>query len=584
MLTCRAEPGMRGKMIMDLMKIPFSYPGSYMAISYCPENYRGEKNAGGIYLRSLHTTIITPFICRLSFVNGNDQELQYEYEEVEDELVFMIPHGSLRACFADDKTLVFHLEAETDIVLDFLAERSVFNYAFPVEINHDQKAIIIKSFKNGRNYLLYASECTAEIHEDWDGQSSHYCRIRIKRGKGDGNFYIEELDNDWDGTVKAIHYENVRNRVRNRFQLFYDDMPSVPPKYESARKQAAYVNWESYIRPCGYLHRTAMLMSKNWMSKVWSWDHCFNAIALSYGRPQEAWDQFMLMFDYQDSDGRLPDSVGDSVLDWNYCKPPIHGWALSRMMKHMTLIKEQQEEAYDKLSKWTDWWLTFRDQDHNGLCEYTHGNDSGWDNSTAFKELPPVESPDLQAFLVIQMEELSLLAGRLGDTDSQRSWIGKSEKLLDQMLQSGFDADGYPVVRRAYTGEVVQNRSLLPYVSIILGKKLPEKSQRAIVEVLKGQFLTEWGLATEAPDSEDYVADGYWRGPIWAPSTMLILDGLHQCGEDALVKDIAERFAEMFMKSGSAENYDAKTGKGLRDQAYTWTSSAFLVMSHEYLA
>ena len=64
---------------------------------------------------------------------------------------------------------------------------------------------------------------------------------------------------------------------------------------------------------------------------------------------------------------------------------------------------------------------------------------------------------------------------------------------------------------------------------------------------------------------------------------MLILDGLHQCGEDALVKDIAERFAEMFMKSGSAENYDAKTGKGLRDQAYTWTSSAFLVMSHEYL-
>lgn len=33
-----------------------------------------------------------------------------------------------------------------------------------------------------------------------------------------------------------------------------------------------------------------------------------------------------------------------------------------------------------------------------------------------------------------------------------------------------------------------------------------------------------------------------------------------------------------------AENFDALTGKPLRDQAYTWTASVFLVLAHEYLA
>ena len=83
----------------------------------------------------------------------------------------------------------------------------------------------------------------------------------------------------------------------------------------------------------------------------------------------------------------------------------------------MHLDKDQEYEAYQGLSKWTEWWLNYRDQDHDGLCEYTHGNDSGWDNSTVFHELPPVTSPDLATFLIIQMEELANLADAIGRTE-----------------------------------------------------------------------------------------------------------------------------------------------------------------------
>ena len=96
-------------------------------------------------------------------------------------------------------------------------------------------------------------------------------------------------------------------------------------------------------------------------------------------------------------------------------------------------------------------------------------------------------------------------------------------------------------------------------------------------------FRSEHGFATEALNSPDYLSDGYWRGPIWAPSTMLITDGLFRCGEKALARDTARRFADMVSASGFAENFDAVTGAGLRDRAYTWTASAFLAMAHEYL-
>ena len=39
----------------------------------------------------------------------------------------------------------------------------------------------------------------------------------------------------------------------------------------------------------------------------------------------------------------------------------------------------------------------------------------------------------------------------------------------------------------------------------------------------------------------------------------------------------------MVRTSGFAENFDAVSGEGLRDRAYTWTASAFLAMAHEYL-
>ena len=79
------------------------------------------------------------------------------------------------------------------------------------------------------------------------------------------------------------------------------------------------------------------------------------------------------------------------------------------------------------------------------------------------------------------------------------------------------------------------------------------------------------------------MPDGYWRGPIWAPPMMFIIEGLRRGGETAFAAELAERFCKVCEKSGFAENFDANTGAGLRDRAYTWTSSVFLILANGYL-
>jgi glycogen debranching enzyme len=94
-----------------------------------------------------------------------------------------------------------------------------------------------------------------------------------------------------------------------------------------------------------------------------------------------------------------------------------------------------------------------------------------------------------------------------------------------------------------------------------------------------GGWITGWGPATENPASPLYEADGYWRGPIWAPTTLLLWDGLIQQGEARLARDIARRFCALCEKSGMAENFDASSGAGLRDRAFAWTSAVYLWLS-----
>ncbi|MBC8010248.1 MAG: hypothetical protein H7067_09135, partial [Burkholderiales bacterium] len=129
-----------------------------------------------------------------------------------------------------------------------------------------------------------------------------------------------------------------------------------------------------------------------------------------------------------------------------------------------------------------------------------------------------------------------------------------------------------------------ESDSLIPFMPLLLGERLPAEIRQKLIAGLRrpGRLITPYGLATESPRSPLYQSDGYWRGPVWAPSTVLMACALRDCGESALAADIARRFARTCTQSGLAENFDALTGRGLCEPAHTWTASGFLVLASDY--
>ncbi|MET7331082.1 hypothetical protein [Nonomuraea sp. NPDC005650] len=380
---------------------------------------------------------------------------------------------------------------------------------------------------------------------------------------GEWEIAIEEYETARAPYAATDPFDQVVKAARAEFDAFTEAVAPWRGDRTPAAELACYVLWSATVRPAGFVTRPAVLMSKHWMDKVWSWDHCFNALALAEGLPGLAWDQFRLPFDHQDAAGALPDSVTHSEILYNFVKPPIHGWAL----RHLP----PAADVYPLLERWTTFWLEARRAPGRELPHYQHGNDSGWDNATTFDPERVVETADLAAFLVLQLRELARLAP---DPGASARWNARADRMRDALLAELWDGERF-VARGVLSGRTWSSSSLLDLMPIVLGEELPHPVRAALAARIE-RHLTAFGPATELPGSPHYLDDGYWRGPIWAPSTVLIEDGLRRAGYPDLADEISARFRALCEASGFAENFDARTGEGLRDRAYTWTASAYL--------
>jgi glycogen debranching enzyme len=434
-------------------------------------------------------------------------------------------------------------------------------------------------------YTLWPQVGNLEVSGRWNGiGTDHPVAVFSPDSTSDiSEGEIDTYESEWTPQETIASFESGLQSVKDEYQRWLQRMPAVSTEFGPGAELAAYIDWSAVVAPKGYLDRPTMLMSKNWMAMVWSWDHGFNAMAAADKDPELAWQQFMVLFDNQEANGALPDGMRENFRLYTYSKPPIHGWFLAWMMRHGQFSDEKHlREAYGPLVKWTEWYFRYQDSNHNGLPEYSQGNDSGWDNSTVFLKGVPVETPDLSAFLVLQMDTLATIAEKLGKQDEAKEWHKRSQTLLAQLLDRFWKGDHFVAIR-AVDDSVVDSDSLLLYIPIILGNKLPFDVQQKLVSGLMrpGRFRTAHGFATEALTSPFYTPDGYWRGPIWAPSSMLLAEGLDSMGQKKIAHDLRKDFCEMAQKSGMAENYDANTGRGLRDPAYTWTSSVYLIFAHQ---
>ncbi|MFD0693113.1 amylo-alpha-1,6-glucosidase [Paenibacillus sp. GCM10027628] len=556
-------------MLFQLSEVPFSRFGSFLAVTESASNGQDQ----GIYIKSVRGGDEKSGLLFRMEATWEGLAVPYGYQVTPALLELETDWGRIAISFLEHD--VIRIQGQ-GIGLRLIVVNDTYDYAIPMG-----NFIELNSYSKERRYALQMRHGQIEMDAPWEHSRCRsitfdICPVEEKDS-------MELLIHEYEVVPRSDFQECASNSAEAHFQSYLAKTPTCPPEYQEARELAAYITWSCVVEPEGYLPRRAMYMSKNWMTNIWSWDHCFNTMALVHNDPELAWDQFMIFFDRQHESGMLADFMNDKYALWNGCKPPIHGWTLAWMMKQTDWITDERvQDVYEPLARWTNFWFRYRDTDHDGIPAYNHGNDSGWDNSTIFHLGVPLESPDLCAFLVLQMDVLGQLAQKLGLHDEASRWNQRSEEMLQAMLKHFWNGEAFEarlsVSRKPSVGD-----SLQLFLPIVLGSRLPEDVVKKLLIGLKqqGRFLTEHGFATESVSSEFYKADGYWRGPIWAPSTMLIVEGLKACGEHEFALDIAERFCRMAAKSGMAENYDAQTGEGLRDRAFTWTSSVFLILANE---
>ncbi|MBC8078945.1 MAG: hypothetical protein H7X86_01280 [Gorillibacterium sp.] len=397
-----------------------------------------------------------------------------------------------------------------------------------------------------------------------------------------------ELDLEYPKADPVNDLEEAKHQFEGFRESFRQTMTS-PAEYREAVETAVYVLWSSVVEPEGKIKRPAMLMSKNWMTNVWSWDHCFNALALARPNPNLAWDQMQVVFDHQLPNGQLPDYVNHAEALASFTKAPIHGWAYMLLVeKGFELSSDKALLVYEQLSRWTDWWFSYRDSDRDGICQYNHGFDGCWDNASVFDAGIPIESPDLTAYLLLQMAMLERLAHALNRTEVAKLWNTRYLLTMEKFIEHSWDEGNRQFFTLQTAKQIqVESGSLINWMPVVLGDRLPKRIWSSIVTALsdESQFLTQTGLATESRSSSSYSdGDSYWRGPTWAPVVYMVVDGLRRGGEQELARTIAHRFCQTVKESGAMyENYESSTGQGLSDPAYTWTASVFLLLLDEYL-
>ncbi|WP_299745746.1 amylo-alpha-1,6-glucosidase [uncultured Rossellomorea sp.] len=567
---------------MDIKVTPMSHFGSYMALTY-QESEVPEKK--GIYVNSVrgkskqHQNALKI----IPTVNGIPVEYTYKADEFKISLSF--DGGELQLCFEDSERIFAKGTGENvGLTLD---TQPVFNFEYNYLLgNTGEEFCLINSYKNLTKYMIFAPNGSVSLQQnvfmDTTGSTNkadNLSSIHITQNEGDKDFLCVIEDVPTHGAVpekREYTFEAALEKSTNHFSAFLSKQPDVPEGYEQTLREAAYLNWTCIVNEQGLLKRKAMYMSNANFPGVWSWDNAFNGLALAGVDNELAWDQIQLLFDHQDDKGQIPGSVSDSTIRWNFSKPPVQGLFVLKMMEKMSLSTGQLETIYSQTKRHVEFYLQYKDFNGDGICEYHHGNDSGQDNSTVFRDANIIDSPDLTAFLIKSMDMLAVVSGKLEHEEDKRYWEREAERYTKKFCEY-FLVDDLPVARFTRDGKMIESQGSLPLVSIILADKLPEAPRKKMIEVLSSdRYLTKWGIASEAIDSPLYEEDAYWRGPIWAPTTLLFVEAFEECGEFELATEVARKFLDLCKHGGFAENFHAETGEGLRDLAHTWTSSVFI--------
>ena len=489
-----------------------------------------------------------------------------------EELTLATAYGKVRFCFADPNLMMVKGEKGLGLKL----EKNL-----PMHDSMRQRAgnAWEANFRRRCSLVLNPLIGSLDVKADWEWETFSTPLVRAEAKPDESGTFVLAIDESmFAGTVRPSYptYEEALADARSDWEQFLSRMPELPA-YAGDRAEAAYVTWSHLVGPSGLIKRPMIFMIGQTIGS--SWQMCFNAVTLRNDLPL-AIELLLNQLDMQAPNGQLPDFYDDSRGVYNAFKPPIQGWALEILMKQYDfgteVPRDKLEYLYEGYLKWADWFMNYRDDDHDGIPQYEHGDETGNDDSPIFKKHYKIELPDLCAFLALLYEKLGDIADILGreEGDALRE---KSRKLIDDMIRVFWNGERF-VGRRYGTHETEETESLQYYRPLVLGKRLPQEIiDRMAEDLTEGNgYLTPQGLVSQRMTSDVFSKLAFGNGGIIPPDSILVTTGLFSAGKTELAKKAAKAYCDGLVRPKTPYYPSSVRFDG------SWPASAFQILADLY--
>jgi glycogen debranching enzyme len=561
---------------IDITKVPFSDRGSRLLIYQYPEESRlyiklAERMSG---LEPGLESYLTrpPFIDNLYLIDSDGNELVFDLTTSPDTLYLKTEMGESALIFQDINTISIQVPAEQVAGLRFHV-RSAFWYT-------NDTGGEVKSIRN-LGYGTNGEILKNQIHPDAGGFNVEI----IVEGCQDCAITLH-VSPTLDVSHQTLPFSEAHAQTQDRWQNWF---ARIPPVNEAYRQTYAYAWWimaNNLISPQGRVAYEAMLPSKTSYIGLWLWDSAMHSLAFRHLDPDLARNQIRAMLACQQPDGMIPDAVHDEgvIVEIDHpfpaevTKPPILAWAAMKLHE-MAPDQDFLEEIYVPLVRWNAWWFSMNDDDVDGLAQYNHPYSSGLDDNPMWDFDMPVESPDLNTYLCVQMGSLAMIAEALGMDQEAGMWRRRSTAIVNRMIEHFWDEE---------TGifRTTHNHNPLPVVTPfnlypLWTGQLPDHIKIRLLDHLRNpeEFWGTYALPTVARNDPKYDPETMWRGPIWANVNYFFIEALKQIDEDELAWKLTEKTLHLIMQHTSIyEYYNSETGQPPERAAniFGWTAAVFI--------
>ncbi|MGD2104184.1 MAG: trehalase family glycosidase [Anaerolineae bacterium] len=562
---------------VDITQVPFSDRGSRLLVYQVPGQSRllvklAER------LTQLQPGLDTyrhrpPFIHSFSLVDEAGEQLDFQEVVTHPHaLRFRTRLGDFGLVFQDERVLALGVPPEVTAGLRF--------HVSPQFWEETESGGVFKAVRN----LAYASNDRCVRNKitpraggyvvDFVVESGADCSITIAIG---GSLDLQQ---------KVRPFSSAYSDAEARWRRWFARVPQVSEQYREMYAYAWWVMASNLISPQGSVTYEAMTPSKMNYIGLWLWDSALHALAYRHVDPELARDQIRAMIAHQLSDGMMPDAVYDEgvVAEIDHpiraevTKPPILAWAALKLHESDPNV-DFLREIYVPLVRWNAWWFSMNDDDVDGLAQYNHPYSSGLDDSPLWDHGMPVEPPDLNTYLCVQMGSLAMIAEALGMDAEAGMWRRRAEAIVRRMLEDFWDEEAglFWALHDEEPIPVVTPFNLYP----LWTGQLPEAICDRLIDHLTDLevFWDDYIIPTVSRSDPHFEPETMWRGPVWVNINYFFVEALHQVGRHNLARTLRDKTLQLVMRHPSIyEYYSAETGARPKEAAdiFGWTAAVFI--------